>query len=299
MNYVISFLLLALLVSCDGIDFKESRTFAGDQTITAKTLNQGKQVYLEYCMACHGTQGDGNGPSARGSVPPPRNFTQGLYKFGQVKESGLPTDRDFKRIIQGGLMGTAMLKWDISDKQTFAVTQYIKTFAPQVWEAKDAVVGTPISVTKDPFGLARKTFAIQEGKEVYHVVAQCQACHRAYVTPAEMDAMSMKVNGEPNGEFDPENYLLKAQESEYYFHDSKERTATFLPPDFSWHEVRTGSSVEDIYKIVVSGITGTGMPVWRDVLEDNQIWAVAYYVKSLMEIKGTPDRKKLMKKLGK
>lgn len=295
MSFKTIFILMLsfVLVSCDGMDFKESKTFIGGQVVDADTLNHGKQVYTEYCMACHGVEGDGNGPAAKGSVPPPRNFKQGLYKFGYVKESGLPTDADFHRIIKKGLKGTAMLPWDISDKQVYAVTQYIKTFAPQVWESKDAKPGKPIKVTKDPFGLARKTSAIDMGKKIYHNDAQCQACHRGYVTKDEWAT----ITGSSVSDFDPEIYKLKLQESEYYFHDSKDRYAKYLPPDFTWHEVRSATSVEDIYKRLVSGVTGAGMPVWRDVLEDQQIWAVAYYVKSLMELKGTPARAELMKKL--
>lgn len=295
MSFKLVFLLMLsfVLVSCDGMDFKESKTFIGGQVVDADTLNMGKQVYLEYCMACHGTDGDGNGPAAKGSVPPPRNFKQGLYKFGWVKEGGLPTDEDFKRIIQKGLKGTAMLPWDISDKQVFAVTQYIKTFAPQVWESKDVKPGKPIMVTADPFGLARKNSAIEMGKKIYHTDAQCQACHRGYITRDEW----ANYTGESVSNFDPEMYKLKLQESEYYFHDSKDRFAKFLPPDFTWHDIRSATTVEDIYKRLVAGVTGTGMPIWRDVLEDQQIWAVAYYIKSLTELKGTEARKELMDKL--
>jgi mono/diheme cytochrome c family protein len=297
-KFILLLLLSTLLTACDGIDFKESKTFLGGQQVDAKTLNLGKQVYIEYCMSCHGEKGDGNGIAAKGSVPPPRNFTQGLYKFGYVKDSGLPTDEDFKRIIQGGLHGTGMLKWDISDRQTYAVTQYIKTFAPQVWEVEDGTVGEPIDVANDPYGLARKQFAIEKGKEIYHQVANCQACHRAYVTKDELAKIYAKYNkGEKLTDFDDEMYKLKLQESEYYFHDSKDRYAKFLPPDFTWHEVRSAQTVNDLYMRLVAGVTGSGMPAWKDVITDDEIWAVAYYVKSLMEMKDSSLRKELMEKI--
>ncbi|MBL7665605.1 MAG: c-type cytochrome [Bacteriovoracaceae bacterium] len=288
-----------ILLGCSKGDFKEGKTFIGDQHVSADTLNLGKQVYTEYCLSCHGVLGDGNGPAAKGSVPPPRNFTQGLYKFGWVKDSGLPTDADFQRIIQGGLHGTAMLQWDVSDEQTYAVTQYIKTFAPQVWENKDNAPGTPIDVMPDPYGLARKEFAIKKGKAVFHLAANCQSCHRGYATKSELDAMAKEFNYTKIDELPSDFYDLKIQESEFYFHDSKDRLAKVLPPDFTWHEVRSANSVEDIYKRVTSGVTGSGMPPWRDVIQDDEIWAVSYYVQSLREMKNTEARKELMKKLGK
>ncbi len=289
--------LLLIALSCSKGDFKEGKTFIGNQHVSKNTLNLGKQVYTEYCLACHGVNGDGNGPAAKGSVPPPRNFTQGLYKFAWVKNSGLPTDEDFKRIIQKGLHGTAMFKWDVSDEQTYAVTQYIKTFAPQVWENLEAEVSEPIEVRPDPFTSARKNFAIRKGKAVYHLVANCQSCHRGYATKSELKALGKEFNYTTEVDIDESFYDMKIQESEFYFADSKDRLAKFLPPDFTWHELRSINSLEDIYKRLVSGITGAGMPAWRDVIEDDEIWATAYYVQSLMELKDTPERKELMRKL--
>ena len=110
-------------------EFVEGKHFAGGVYADAETLNLGKQVYQEYCMACHGVKGDGKGVAARGLLPPPRNLTQGLYKFGHAVDGGLPTDEDLAQIIRHGLKGSAMLPWDIGDGQLHAVIQYIKTFA--------------------------------------------------------------------------------------------------------------------------------------------------------------------------
>jgi mono/diheme cytochrome c family protein len=296
-NFLALLTSLLFLISCETEQFKKGRTFVDGQTVSASTLNLGKQVYLEYCMACHGYAGDGNGPAAKGSVPPPRNFTQGIYKFGLVKESALPTDEDFKRIIQQGLKGTAMFPWDISDGQTYAVTQYIKTFAPQVWIKGEETVGKKIEIQKDPYGLARKDFAVDKGKEIYHMVANCQSCHRAYVSKNELSELNKKYNNEPLTEFDEDLYQLKLQESEYYFYDSDERFTKILPPDFTWHEIRSATTVEEIYKRLVAGVTGSGMPAWRDTLEDSEIWAVAYYVRSLVDVKESGRRREFMESL--
>jgi mono/diheme cytochrome c family protein len=286
------------LLSCeDSAQVKKGVTFVSGKQVSADTLNLGKQVYLEYCMACHGREGDGNGPAAKGSVPPPRNFKQGIYKFALVKDSGLPTDEDFKRIIQGGLKGTGMFPWDISDGQTYAVTQYIKTFAPQVWIKGQEVPGEKIEVSKDPYGLARKEFAINKGKEVYHMVANCQSCHRAYIPKQELSNLNIKYNDEELTEFDEDLYQLKLQESEYYFYDSEDRLTKFLPPDFTWHEIRSATTVKEIYERLVAGVTGSGMPAWRGTIEDEEIWAVSYYVRSLMDIKERGHRKDFIAQL--
>ncbi len=283
--------LTSLLVGCNGGDFKESKKFAGGKVVTADTLNLGQMTYTEYCVSCHGVKGDGNGIAAKGMWPPPRNFKLGLYKFGNVPSGELPHDEDFYRIIKNGLHGTAMLAWDISDKRLDAVTQYIKTFAPEVWEAKDKNLGEAVVLTQDPYLLPRKDYAVQYGKEVYHAVANCQTCHQAYAPKAEIIEWNKKFNPTASApEFDDKLYTIKLQESEHGY--------KAVPPDFTFHPVRSAKTVEELYLRLASGVGGTSMPAWKGVLEDDQIWAVAYYVKSLMEAKENLNaREEIMNKI--
>ena len=271
------YLLPLVLVGCkEGGSFKESKTFVGGKTVSAETLNLGYTTYQEYCVQCHGALGDGNGAASKGMFPPPRNFTLGLYKFGNVPAGELPHDEDFYRIIRHGLNGTAMLKWDISDKRLDAVTQYIKTFAPTAWEDQTRTLGEAITLTQDPYA-GNPEQAIADGKEVYHVVANCQSCHAGYLTNGE--AAKLKVD------VDETFHQIKLQESEHGYKT--------MPPDFTWHPVRTSTTVEDLYLRISSGIGGTSMPSWKGVLEDKQVWASAYYVKSLMDMRNTEARHQL------
>lgn len=277
--------ILLVLVSCaQESHFHEAKVFAGGVVAEPMKLNKGRAIYQEYCMACHGVNGEGNGPAAKGLFPPPRNLTQGLYKFGYVVSGELPNDEDFVRILREGLHGTAMLPWDMHEDQMDAVIQYIKTFAPQVWEGKDKMPGVKLVATVDPFGMARKTAAIELGKQIYHTDASCQTCHRAYVSHDELSQLSEQAGSGPLTEFDPELYMTKTQDSEYGY-------AT-LPPDFTWHSVRSAKNVNEIYMRLISGVGGTTMPSWKGTLTDEQIWAVAYYVKSLMDMKGELEVRK-------
>lgn len=268
--------------------FQEAKIFAGGKKVSKQTLNLGYTTYVEYCVQCHGPKGDGNGFAAKGLVPAPRNLTLGVYKFGEVVAGGLLYDEDFAKIIRKGLHGTAMLAWDISDERLDAVTQYLKTFAPQVWEKAGAELGEKITLNKDPYGLARQSSAIEKGKEVYHMTANCYSCHRAYATVEELNVMAKNKNTSAPT-IDKDFYNSKLQDSEY--------GAKTLPPDFTWHEVRSASTVEELYVRLAAGVGGTAMPSWKGTLEDDEIWAVAYYVKSLMDLKRTPERDVLMGKL--
>ncbi len=284
------FSLLALM-SCRESHFKEDKIFAGGVYATAKQLNDGKSLYTEYCMPCHGVKGDGQGVAAKGLTVPPRNFKSGQFKFGKVVSGELPHDEHFYDILKKGLHGTAMLPWDLSDQQMFNVVQYIKTFAPEKWEGADKKLGDAIAAGKDPYGVAHRESAIQRGKEVYHVVAQCWTCHRAYVSHAEFSQISQKINGSPATEFDPDMYHVKLQPSDY-------GVAT-MPPEFTYDQVRSAVTVEDLYVRLNAGVGGTAMASWKGVLQDDEIWAVAHYVKSLMDLKRTPARAKFLEEIKK
>ena len=286
-----SIFFLTILTSCSDHTFLEDKIFAGGVVATKEELNSGKVLYTEYCMACHGVKGDGNGVASKGLSVPPRNFTKGIFKFGKVASGELPPDRHLMDIIRRGLVGTGMLPWDVSEKQAFNVVQYIKTFAPSVWEGADKKLGKEIVPSKDPYGEAYIDSAIERGKEVYHFVANCQSCHRAYLSKDELDQMSLKLNGKKYTDFDPSIYNLKTQEGEM--------SSKNLPPDFTWHPVRSAKTVEEIWVRLASGVGGTTMPSWKGTLEDDDIWAVSYYVKYLMDLKDTKERKLLFDRIGK
>src|SRR6266851_2742401 len=118
------------LVACEDAQFSQPMTLGGKQ-VSAETLQAGKEAYTHYCRACHGEKGDGHGPSALGLRPPPRDFTQGKFKFAAVESGSLPNDDDFRRIVKKGLHGTAMLQWEVPNQELSYIIQYIKTFSPK------------------------------------------------------------------------------------------------------------------------------------------------------------------------
>ena len=64
----------------------------------------GRQMVLT-----HGDNGDGRGPAGIGLRPPPRDFTNPVFKFGGVAAGELPPDSEMLRVVKNGLAGTAML----------------------------------------------------------------------------------------------------------------------------------------------------------------------------------------------
>jgi mono/diheme cytochrome c family protein len=279
---------LLLLPACKRNEavFTASRKLAG-KTVPASVLNEGRVSYLQYCRACHGDKGDGRGPAAEGLRPPPRNFTQGEFKFGWVLDQKLPRDEDLVRIVGSNLHGSAMVGWEVPDAELLAIIQYIKTFS-DAWKEDDAV-GDPVVPAADPW-VGREQAAVTRGKALYHGYAQCLSCHPAYATPEEIDAASRALTGQPKTEFRPAMYQPDIKESDYLAGDYKVQV---LPPDFLINPMRSprdDSQLADLYRLLVSGVTGVAMPAWDpNVLPEktSDVWALAYYVRSLARLRGT------------
>lgn len=56
-----------------------------------------------------------------------------------------------------------------------------------------------------------------------------------------------------------------------------------MPPDFTYHALRSVDDMPSLVQRLMYGVTGSGMPGWKDVITDEEIWAVAHYVQELRE----------------
>jgi len=262
---------------CTGTHFSKSQILGGKR-VSARRLNHGRELFVTYCAACHGVEGDGKGAASLGLRPPPRNFKQGQFKFAAVASGQLPNDEDLLRIVQKGLHGTAMLPWsDVPERDLLDIIQYLKSLSPK-WAEKTA--GEAIVPGPDPWGEARKAEAITRGMKVYHGLAQCLSCHPAYESKATIDAASLELSKrEATLRDDP--YHAEMKDSDY--------GVSLMPPDFTRDYVRSGETLPDLWRTIASGIGGTAMPTWKGALPDEDIWAMAYYVRSLIEIRGTRE----------
>jgi high-affinity iron transporter len=70
------------------------------------SLARGAEVYQANCASCHGTQGQGDGPAARGLDPKPTNLAHGA---GLMDQSPL----DYYRRVTIGVVGTAMPSFEL------------------------------------------------------------------------------------------------------------------------------------------------------------------------------------------
>jgi len=62
----------------------------------------GKTTFDTNCASCHGTSGKGDGPVGAALSPPPRDFSQGDFKYDTDKDGTPGTDADLKGVITQG-----------------------------------------------------------------------------------------------------------------------------------------------------------------------------------------------------
>ncbi len=270
----------------------------GGQMVDAKELEEGYAVYAHHCRPCHGDKGDGEGPSAPGMRPPPRDFTVGVFKFAGVQAGELPNDDDLIALVKRGLDGTPMLPWDISDRERHAVIQYIKTFSER-WNSETP--GERI-VPAGPDSWANKDAeAIELGKALYHLSGaslekdaqgapvrffmSCNICHPSYLPRAEIAGLSRKLASAPPTESRTHANRPELKASDYSVGTQK---ISFLPPDFLFHRIKNGTSLQSIYRTIAAGIPGTAMPSWS-AMKSADLWALAHYVRRLALLRNTPQ----------
>lgn len=231
--------------------------FAGAGVVSAQESaadHPGKPVYDQWCAGCHGVEGDGEGESAAWMLPRPRDFTDAQYQIRTTPSGQLPTDEDILRMIDEGMPGTAMPGWKspLSERQRRDLVDYLKTFS-RFFAMEDAPPA--IEIGRAP---RMSEEAIAEGREIYQQV-ECWKCHG--------DA------GRGDGPSAPTQ--------------SDDRDFPIRPADLTenWY-FNGGGSLEEIYTRLRTGLDGTPMPSFADlvdagVITDEQLWRLAGYVRSL------------------
>lgn len=229
----------------------------------AQDTTAGKVVYQKWCAGCHGDNGAGDGAGARHMIPPPRDFTGAIYQIRSTPSGQLPTDADLRRSIEEGLPGTAMPGWKsrLSDRQRRDVLAYIKTFSTFFTDTTQRP--QPITFGSPPGG-GSSAEVLRVGRQFYDSIG-CRKCHGDQGRGDGPSAPTLKD--------DAQHPMFAANLHE------------------NWR-FNGGGTVEDIYQRLRTGLDGTPMPSFSDLIEnkfltDEQLWRVAQYVRSLSP-KATP-----------
>lgn len=222
----------------------------GRPPTTEHSIMMGEMTYNMSCVFCHGSGGKGDGPAAffvsAYSAPRPRDFTSGLFKFRSTPSGQLPTDQDLFRTISEGIPGYMPAFRGLGEADRWAVVDYIKQFIP----TRDKEAPRPISVGEPP---PTTSESLAQGQQLYRD-AECWQCHGD--------------GGKGDG---PSASTLK---DDWGF--------PITPTDLTNpRSFKNGRSPQDVYRTLLTGLTGTPMPSYADSLAEEQAWSLAYYVLSL------------------
>jgi len=208
----------------------------------------GKVLYRRYCIGCHGPAGDGNGMNAQWIDPKPRDFTEAIFKCRSTPTGTLPTDQDLYNAITRGFLNSNMPSWrPLTEQQRADLVAFIKTWSPRWAKEKPGEVltippETPVTIE-----------SILHGRELFQKL-ECWKCHG------------------PAGHGDGPSAATLT--------DSKDNP--IRPYNFSvGTRFKCGETNQDIYRIFMTGVDGTPMPSFHDVIQPNDAWDLVHFLRTL------------------
>jgi len=213
----------------------------GWQTWEAAGLQEGKELYVERCLTCHGCSGNGLGSYAGTMVVTPADYKQDPYR-------DMPDEQWFWHVSEG-VQGTLMPTWktSLTEDQRWKVIGYVQQiFARPVMRDPDegdppsdyANLANPLPLTVD---------VLDQGKTIF--IRECMVCHG--------DA------GRGNGP-----YKAGLQPSPPDFGDGSYGTLqnpSYSDADYFWR--------------ISEGLPWSAMPSWKLHYSENDRWALVHYLR--------------------
>ena len=220
----------------------------------------GRQYYRRFCIGCHGPDGDGEGENAKWfdttmGFAKPRDFTTAVFECRSTPTGTLPTDQDLFNAMTRGFVTTNMPQWrPLIPQERADLVAFIKTFSRK-WETQKP--GTPITIPPEtPINIE----SILRGRELFSSL-QCWKCHGP--------------EGKGNG---PAAATL-----------TDDKGNPIRPYNFSIGDrFKCGTSNEDLYRIFMTGLDGSPMPSFADLIQPNQAWDLVHFLRTLQPM-ATPE----------
>jgi mono/diheme cytochrome c family protein len=216
----------------------------------------GSELYYRYCWGCHGARGNGDGENAAYLAPQPRNFMSAVFKCRSTPTGTLPTDSDIDNSVSRGFITSSMPSWiTLTAQQRADLVAFVKTFSAR-WTTDKA--GDPIQIPPEP----KLTLAsMQHGKELYQKL-ECWKCH----------------GQEGRGDGPSAATLTDSNEQPIKAYDF-----------YSGDRFKCGSTNRDLYRIFMTGLDGTPMPSFADVVKPEDAWDLVHYLRTLQIWNKSPE----------
>jgi len=216
----------------------------------------GRQLYYRYCWGCHGARGNGDGENAPYLNILPRNFVAATFKCRSTPTGTLPLDQDLFNTLGRGINFTNMPNWSaLTDQQRADLVAFIKTFSPR-WKTEKS--GDAIQVPAEP---ALSVASIKHGSELFQKL-ECWKCH----------------GQEGRGDGPSASTLTDSN-------DQPIRPYNFTSDNRS----KCGKTNQDLYKIFMTGLDGTPMPSFADVIKPEDAWDLVHFLRTLQYNNKSPE----------
>ena len=237
-------------------------------------LTRGRRLYGIRCAVCHGMSGAGDGPASLFMETQPRDFTRLTFKFRKSSRN-FPSDLDLFRSITAGFPAYGMPSFRyLSDEDRWSLVHYVKALAREGWidefreqegsdfdpeEAEEIVAermkpGKPVAVGREP---PAGSDSLTRGKVLYQ--QSCLSCHG--------------TTGRADGPSAPDM--------------TDDWGRPIKSHDFTLGRAfrKAGWRHEDLVRVLFTGLPGTPMPSYVDLLSDpenlSEFWDLARYVEQL------------------
>ena len=201
-------------------------------------LAAGERLFRDHCAVCHGDAGDGRGMAAHHFKSPPRDLTKGRFKFRSTASGQIPTDADLARTITQGVPSTGMVP---QNHLSDAEVQAVIAFIKSL--SPRFASGPAPRVLAIPRPPPATPEAVARGGKAY-VKGECAECHGK---EARGDGPSVK-------------------------------DLSVKPSDLTRPPLKSGPAARDIVRTLMTGLDSTPMPSYHQVLEDDELWDLAYWL---------------------
>lgn len=201
----------------------------------------GWTLYDRYCLACHGSDGTGDGPAAPFTSPAPRDLTSGTFAWRSTPLGQPPTHDDLRTVIRHGAPGTSMPAFALSPSEVDQLVEVVQAFAPAA-----STAATPITLAPPPPPDPARGAALWMAKG-------CASCHGPTGTGDSVVARSMTRK--------PYDLTLALHRPRATDDADGRRRAAALS--------------------IATGLAGTAMPGYAGSITDAELWALADHVVAL------------------
>ncbi|HET6371627.1 MAG TPA: c-type cytochrome [Nitrospiria bacterium] len=249
-----SFFLSTIAVSKDLQDKPEQMGEEMEATPGRETMDVsvGRMIYAMSCIHCHGAEGKGDGAASiyigPYSHPRPNDFTRGIFKFRSTESGELPMLTDLMRTIRKGIPGYMPSFRNLGEKKIRQVALYVST----AFIREELPTESAITYVQHVGPYTYSVESVRRGKRLYGEM-KCAECHGEDGRGAGTSLRD-------------------------------ERGLPIKPVDLTRHETfGNGTSHEDIYRTIMTGLDGTPMPGYSDLFKgrEESAWDLVHFILSL------------------